>query len=256
MKQTLLSVPGRGRAGVSASLPRGTPAYAAPEQQNGQADHRADIYSLGVVLYEMLTGERPKGRVEAPSKRVQVDIRIDEIVLRALEKEPELRFATAAEFRGQLESVASGGRRVATDHGHDEAGAKVTIAAVVTLFYSGAGFVALMGILRVGVLEALIAGAVLAVVLRKTGLLPRVSQAQFRRVLSWTAFALTLPLLAMGVFFMSQIPADTDGWHPGPAEVVFVPLVWLGMLALPWAGMVLWHASRQARSGAGFLAGG
>ncbi len=89
------------------SLPLGTPGYAAPEQTGGHADHRADIYSLGVVLYEMLTGERPKDRIEAPSRRVQVDVRIDEIVLRALEKAPELRFATAAEFRTQVEALTT-----------------------------------------------------------------------------------------------------------------------------------------------------
>ncbi|MDZ4402818.1 serine/threonine-protein kinase [Prosthecobacter sp.] len=85
----------------------GTPTYAAPEQQSDprHADHRVDIYSLGVVLYELLTGELPQTNLEPPSKRVQIDVRLDEIVLRALETKPEMRFATAAEFRTQVEAA-------------------------------------------------------------------------------------------------------------------------------------------------------
>lgn len=97
------------KGGESLSQPFGTPAYAAPEQRDDtcQVDHRADIYSLGVILYELLTGELPKDKLEPPSKRVQIDVRLDEIVLRALETKPELRFATAAEFRTQLEGAVA-----------------------------------------------------------------------------------------------------------------------------------------------------
>lgn len=86
----------------------GTFNYMAPEQRErpGEVDHRADIYSLGVVIYELLTGELPMGRFDPPSKRVQVDQRFDEVVMRALEKEPDRRYQRVTEFKTSMESVA------------------------------------------------------------------------------------------------------------------------------------------------------
>ena len=89
------------------SVVMGSPQYMAPEQYEGMkgVDHRADIYSFGVIAYEMLTGEVPMGSFDPPSTRAGVDGRFDPLVLKALNRRPESRFQQVSEIIRLLEGI-------------------------------------------------------------------------------------------------------------------------------------------------------
>ncbi len=101
----------RNAAHVTAANPMvlGTPIYMAPEQLEHPADvdQRADVYSLGVVFYEMLTGELPLGRFPPPSQKARIDGRLDSVVLRALEKDPGRRYQRAGELLAAIQKTAT-----------------------------------------------------------------------------------------------------------------------------------------------------
>ncbi len=115
----------------------GTLHYMAPEQveRPREVDHRADIYSLGVVYYEMLTGELPLGRFDPPSRRADIGVSLDDVVLKTLEKQPERRYQQAREVKDDTERAS----RIRT---RDARGAAGVAAAAFAPGMDEAGFLA------------------------------------------------------------------------------------------------------------------
>ncbi len=91
----------------------GTPVYAAPEQmrRNAMVDHRCDLYSTGVTMYELLTGSLPVGNFDPPSKKASTPPLLDKIVLKAMRENPDERHQKASELAEDIEAAS---RRLST----------------------------------------------------------------------------------------------------------------------------------------------
>ncbi len=116
------SVEGKGITGAGVMI--GTPEYMSPEQVEGkEADQRSDIYSLGIMLYEMLTGRVPfegdtafaigvMQKSETPRNPKEFNSQISDdlsrMILKCLEKDKEKRFQSTGEFRSELSSIEQG----------------------------------------------------------------------------------------------------------------------------------------------------
>lgn len=295
----------------------------------------------------MLTGELPGKPVVPPSRApggARIDVRLDEIVLRALEQEPERRYQHASEVNTAVATMAgapgmsparshvprlalvgmrTGRRRIqwanvalafatlallgagsvaalplllfdgasvgaamlvgagvacliiasgtwrawrlppeqlpsldeppAAATGSEPAvpppGPKLRFAAGVTVLYVVLAFVFLF--IRGGIdfIQALILLALIGGGLWKVGLFSNLFPAGWRRELAVTAFCLAVPATVLALLGAGQLLAVAGGWPPRPVEAVALPLIWLGVLLLPWAGVTLWRSSKPEGAG-------
>ena len=204
--------PNRTASGVAL----GTAHYVAPEQLSTprSVDHRADIYSLGVVFYEMLTGELPLGRFEAPSKRVQIDVRLDEIVLKSLERMPERRYQHAVDVKTDVDDVASHPQPIAAEADKPHA-AKVRRAHEqgITLALYALAWIVIGIAFNYGAVAFFAASALLAVIAARDQ-----ARAAKRGEVRWTAarklVAIALFPIGFALFFAGMVAfADADK-HP------------------------------------------
>ncbi len=189
--------PGRDFTLTSTGAALGSAAYMAPEQHERphDVDHRADIYSLGVVIYEMLTGELPLGRFPLPSRRASVSARIDDIVLRTLEKECELRQQSATEVKTDVQGAATAAELMREKNAGESRSSLAKLTRMPRLVLWSLGL--------------LIGGAWLWVMTLKAG--ASVAQMIGERRLSWTAISSSpdfppgLVALMMGILVLQSI---------------------------------------------------
>jgi len=225
----------------------GTPHYMAPEQIIGSrgVDHRADIYSLGVVFYELLTGDLPLGRFAPPSKKVQVDVRLDEVVLRSLESEPALRYQHASDVRTAVDSIASAPPRGAAGATAmrfvREASSGVGSAARTVLQPAGPGDLsrkAMIGLLWAGSVPLVMLSVALYETFERNVDVLAALFATIGFVLAIPAFTAPIGTTVLGTLAVREIRGSNGrvaGLVPALAAVLLFPLLFLDFLFLATA---------------------
>ncbi|MEZ5386335.1 MAG: protein kinase [Prosthecobacter sp.] len=104
-----------GQSGITkTNMAMGTPDFVAPEALIAgiPLDGRADLYAMGVMLYQMLTGEIPRGIWSMPSKKLGTDPRFDEIIAKAMQTDREHRYQSAADLRRDLDTILTTPRAI------------------------------------------------------------------------------------------------------------------------------------------------
>jgi predicted Ser/Thr protein kinase len=224
----------------------GTPNYMAPEQIENPStvDHRADIYSLGVVFYEMLTGELPLGRFKAPSEKAAVDARLDPVVLRSLEKDPGDRYQQAGDVKDEVTRVRAGAPTAAPLPAPKEPSDLVRACKVILILALIALVLPVALPAPVGKIVQLVAGALfiatLALSVLTLGWL--LWQRGRRRGMGTVLTAMIISLLALSTLFIfltvpsapaRPAPAWTVAPPPVPAVPVRLAQVWPDAAELP-----------------------
>ncbi len=208
----------------------GTLYYMAPEQveRPAEVDHRADIYSLGVVFYEMLTGQLPVGHFPMPSEKAGTDAYLDEVVLHALEREPAQRYQHASDVKTDVQR----------GEGRDRPTARVRLAGPSPRERVREPSRALM---LVGVVYSLL--ALMATFICAYGALNReqiITPALALGILPALALMVQGPVIIVGALRMGQL--ESYGWAVAGAILALIPSSPCSLFALPvgiWSLIVL-----------------
>jgi serine/threonine protein kinase len=242
----------------------GTPNYMSPEQLDcpSEVDPRSDIYSLGVVFYELLTGELPVGRFAPPSEKIDISPQIDQVVLRVLEKKRERRHQSAQEMKTEVEAVVVRESSADLPRTKEFIPASRTsatkVALGVVIFFLG-----LMGGLLVTSLMPIsatwqtavsiplaIVSPLLAVRFLSSADLQRRWDLINLRRLAWLVLVLTIPFWVFDYYYLgsrSYIPESR--WTPAGIESCLVVLAYAGTVLLPLSGVLLVRASSDSSQG-------